>query len=58
MAVAVAYSFPVCLRYIAVAYRFSHTPLMIIPPMTYFLVVYINIVKITITLTLSNDVLP
>jgi hypothetical protein len=38
-AVAVAYTFPVCLRYIAVEYRFLRTPLMIIPPMTYFLVV-------------------
>jgi hypothetical protein len=39
MAVAVAYTFPVRLRYIAVAYRFLRTPLMNIPPMTYFLVV-------------------
>jgi hypothetical protein len=33
------YSIFVRLRYIAVAYRFFRTPLMIIPPMTYFLVV-------------------
>jgi hypothetical protein len=39
MAVAVAYTIPVRLRYIAVAYIFFRTPLMLIPPMTYFLVV-------------------
>jgi hypothetical protein len=37
--VAVAYTIPVRLRYIAVAYKFFCTPLMIIPPMTYFRVV-------------------
>jgi hypothetical protein len=39
MAAAVVYTFPVRLCYIAVAYRFLRTPLMNIPPMTYFLVV-------------------
>jgi hypothetical protein len=39
MAAAVAYTFPVRLRYIVVAYRILCTPLMSIPPMTYFLVV-------------------
>jgi hypothetical protein len=39
MAAAVAYTFPVRLRYIAVAYRILCTLLISIPPMTYFLVV-------------------
>jgi hypothetical protein len=42
MAAAVAYTFPVRLRYIAVAYKILCTPLMSIPPITYFLVVAIS----------------
>jgi hypothetical protein len=42
MAAAVAYTFPVRLRYIAMAYRILCTPLMSIPPMTYFLVVEVS----------------
>jgi hypothetical protein len=42
MVAAVTYTFSVRLRYIAVAYRILCTPLMSIPPMTYFLVVLIG----------------
>jgi hypothetical protein len=42
MAVAVAYSFPVRLRYVAVVYGVLCTPLITIPPMTYFLVVCVG----------------